>query len=205
VETSSAQYQRLREQMVERQIARRGIVDPRVLEVMRRVPRHRFVPQSVLPSAYADCALPIGEGQTISQPYIVALMTEALELAGHERALEIGTGCGYQAAILSELVESVHTIERHAVLAERAGLPQRAHARGRWHSRLAGGCSLRGHYHHRGRSRGASAALGSTGRRRSAGGPCWPRRLPESDPRTQEGQAHDHPAPGSGGLRAADR
>jgi len=120
VETSSAQYQRLQEQMVKIQISRRGIADPRVLEVMRRVPRHRFVPQSVLSSAYSDCALPIGEGQTISQPYIVALMTEALELEGHERALEIGTGCGYQAAILSELVERVHTIERHAVLAERA-------------------------------------------------------------------------------------
>ena len=120
MEASSAEYQRLREQMVETQIALRGIADPRVLEVMRQVPRHRFVPKHLLSAAYADCALPIGEGQTISQPYIVALMTEALELKGHERVLEVGTGSGYQAAILSKLAQEVYTIERHAVLAERA-------------------------------------------------------------------------------------
>jgi protein-L-isoaspartate(D-aspartate) O-methyltransferase len=106
--------------MVDNQIARRGIVDPRVLQAMREVPRHRFVPEHLLPSAYADSALPIGEGQTISQPYIVALMTEALELQGDEQALEIGTGSGYQAAILCRLAKQVLSIERHAVLADRA-------------------------------------------------------------------------------------
>jgi protein-L-isoaspartate(D-aspartate) O-methyltransferase len=106
--------------MVDSQIARRGIVDHRVLEAMRQVPRHRFVPDHLLPSAYADSALPIGEGQTISQPYIVALMTETLELGGSEQVLEIGTGSGYQAAILCQLAEQVFSIERHAVLADRA-------------------------------------------------------------------------------------
>lgn len=120
MKASSAEYQRLRVRMVETQIASRGIADERVLQAMREVPRHRFVPEHLLSSAYADCALPIGEGQTISQPYIVALMTEALELQSHERVLEIGTGSGYQAAILSKLARDVYTIERHAVLAERA-------------------------------------------------------------------------------------
>jgi protein-L-isoaspartate(D-aspartate) O-methyltransferase len=106
--------------MVDRQIARRGVKDARVLAAMREVPRHRFVPDAVLASAYADCALPIGQGQTISQPYIVALMTEALQLQVSDRVLEIGTGSGYQAAILSRLVETVYTIERHQPLAERA-------------------------------------------------------------------------------------
>ena len=105
-------HSRLRHQMVEGQIARRGVTDPRVLEAMRQVPRHRFMPDSLLQSAYADCALPIGEGQTISQPYIVALMTEALELKGNENTLEIGTGSGYQTAILAELSSRVYTIER---------------------------------------------------------------------------------------------
>ena len=119
--SSPDRYQQLREQMVERQIARRGIADPRVLQAMREVPRHRFVPQHLHASAYADSALPIGEGQTISQPYIVALMTEALDLGGEEQVLEIGTGSGYQAAMLSRLAESVYTIERHTVLARQAG------------------------------------------------------------------------------------
>jgi len=120
VDTSPTSYDREREQMVDRQIARRGVSDGRVLAAMREVPRHRFVPDTVLPSAYADCALPIGQAQTISQPYIVALMTEALKLQEHHRVLEIGTGSGYQAAILSHLVQQVYTIERHQALAERA-------------------------------------------------------------------------------------
>jgi protein-L-isoaspartate(D-aspartate) O-methyltransferase len=120
VGTPSAKLQRLRGQMVDNQIARRGVADPRVLAAMREVPRHRFVPERLLSSAYSDSALPIGEGQTISQPYIVALMTEELKLQGHERVLEIGTGSGYQAAVLSRLVAEVYSIERHAVLAERA-------------------------------------------------------------------------------------
>jgi len=100
-----------RRNMVETQIEVRGIKDPRLLEVMRRIPRHLFVPENLRPEAYADEPLPIGEGQTISQPYIVAYMTEKLELRGPERVLEVGTGSGYQTAVLSELVESVFSVE----------------------------------------------------------------------------------------------
>lgn len=110
----------LRELMVNEQIARRGINDPRLLEAFRRVPRHRFVPLDSRPQAYRDGPLPIGAGQTISQPYIVALMTDLLRLDGTQRVLEIGTGSGYQAAILGELARSVHTVERLPELAERA-------------------------------------------------------------------------------------
>ena len=110
-----------REQMVIRQIARRGVKNPAVLAAMRRVPRERFVPDHLQGSAYADCALPITEGQTISQPYIVALMTEALELQGGERVLEIGTGSGYQAAVLAEITAAVYSVERRDTLSETAG------------------------------------------------------------------------------------
>ena len=106
--------------MVDRQLAGRDIVDPQVLRVMRRVPRHLFVPERVREYAYADHPLPIGEEQTISQPYIVAFMTQALELKKGNRVLEIGTGSGYQAAVLAELVEEVYTIEIIPALAERA-------------------------------------------------------------------------------------
>jgi protein-L-isoaspartate(D-aspartate) O-methyltransferase len=106
--------------MVDEQIAARGVRDPRVLAAMRRVPRHEFMPEAMRVQAYGDHAMPIGEGQTISQPYIVALMSELLELRGEERVLEIGTGSGYQAAILAELCRKVYTIERVKVLAERA-------------------------------------------------------------------------------------
>lgn len=109
-----------RKRMVEEQIVARGIRDPRVLEAMRKVPRHEFFPEALRSRAYTDNAMPIGEGQTISQPYMVALMTELLELAGNERVLEIGTGSGYQAAILSELCAKVYTIERVKTLADRA-------------------------------------------------------------------------------------
>ncbi len=101
-----------RERMVREQIEARGIKDPRVLAAMRKVPRHLFVDEALWPQAYNDYPLPIGEGQTISQPYIVALMTAALELKGDEKVLEIGTGSGYQTAILAELAKSVFTIER---------------------------------------------------------------------------------------------
>ncbi|MFZ0960278.1 MAG: protein-L-isoaspartate(D-aspartate) O-methyltransferase [Terriglobia bacterium] len=100
-----------RERMVQEQIAARGIRDPRVLEAMRKVPRHRFVPPKMQPSAYEDSALPIGLGQTISQPYVVAFMTEALELQPQDRVLEIGTGSGYQAAVLSVLAREVYSLE----------------------------------------------------------------------------------------------
>jgi protein-L-isoaspartate(D-aspartate) O-methyltransferase len=106
--------------MVSYQIERRGVRDECVLSAMRSVLRHEFVPPEMRVHAYEDCPLSIGLGQTISQPYIVALMTELLRLKGTENVLEIGTGSGYQAAVLSALANRVHTIERHAELAERA-------------------------------------------------------------------------------------
>lgn len=114
-------FRQQRETMIQQQLIPRGIHDPRVLEAMRRVPRHVFLPRRVRDVAYRDGALPIGNKQTISQPYIVALMTQMLQLQGHERVLEIGTGSGYQAAVLCELAESVVSIERHPLLAGRAG------------------------------------------------------------------------------------
>ncbi len=110
-----------RERMVTDQLICRNIYDERLLEAMRTVPRHMFVPQEYRHSAYADGPLPIGNRQTISQPYIVALMTQLLLLQGNERVLEVGTGSGYQAAILGTLASEVHTIERHAALSQRAG------------------------------------------------------------------------------------
>jgi protein-L-isoaspartate(D-aspartate) O-methyltransferase len=103
--------QRARAAMVERQLQGRDIDDPRVLEVMGKVPRHLFVPERTRSSAYRDSALPIDDGQTISQPYIVALMTQTLALQPDDRVLEVGTGSGYQAAVLAELVQEVFTIE----------------------------------------------------------------------------------------------
>jgi len=114
------QYINERWRMVEEQIAGRSIQDQRLLEVMRSVPRHCFVPAEYRHLAYADGPLPIGSGQTISQPYIVALMTQALQLNDEDRVLEIGTGSGYQAAILAHLAGEVYTIERHKGLARRA-------------------------------------------------------------------------------------
>ncbi len=116
----SPEYQRSREYMIQRQIVARGISDRAVLAAMEKVPRHEFVPQSLRSKAYDDRPLPIGEGQTISQPYIVALMTEALRLAPGDKVLEIGTGSGYQAAVLAELVEQVYTIEIIESLGKRA-------------------------------------------------------------------------------------
>ncbi len=115
-----AHYANLRNRMVTEQIISRGIHDEHVLEALRRVPRHLFVPEEYANIAYSDSPLPIGHGQTISQPYIVALMTELLELEGEENVLEVGTGSGYQAALLAYLAHRVHTIERHAELAETA-------------------------------------------------------------------------------------
>ncbi|MCE5250263.1 protein-L-isoaspartate(D-aspartate) O-methyltransferase [bacterium] len=109
-----------RERMVNNQIKARGIRDSRVLKAMMKVPRHLFVPPSCRSQSYNDCPLPIGEGQTISQPYIVAFMTEVLELRKSDRVLEIGTGSGYQAAILGEIVDEVYTIELIPELGERA-------------------------------------------------------------------------------------
>lgn len=110
-----------RNRMVDRQIAGRGIENKRVLEAMRTIPRHRFVPEEQKLSAYDDKPLTIGHGQTISQPYIVALMTELCDLRGNEKVLEIGTGSGYQAAILGTLASEVYSIEIHEELSKRAG------------------------------------------------------------------------------------
>jgi len=109
-----------RGRMVSEQLERRGIRDPRVLRAVGKVSRHLFVDEALVGRAYGDHPLPIGEGQTISQPYMVALMTEALELAGHERVLEIGTGSGYQTAVLAELCGKVFTVERLKNLSDRA-------------------------------------------------------------------------------------
>jgi protein-L-isoaspartate(D-aspartate) O-methyltransferase len=105
-------YERQRDEMVRTQMEARGITDPKVLAAFRRVPRHLFVSEALRDQAYGDFPLPIGEQQTISQPYIVAEMTQALELGAEDRVLEIGTGSGYQAAILAEIVFRVYTIER---------------------------------------------------------------------------------------------
>ena len=113
-------FQRLREQMVRRDIAGRGIVDPRVLAAMGKVPRHLFVAADLRPHAYDDTPLPIAEEQTISQPYIVALMTQVIAPAYGKKVLEIGTGSGYQAAILAEVVRDVYTIEINPRLAATA-------------------------------------------------------------------------------------
>jgi protein-L-isoaspartate(D-aspartate) O-methyltransferase len=113
-------FERERQRMVEEQIMGRGISDERVLKAMRTVPRHEFLPEAIRGNAYVDQALPLGEGQTMSQPYMVALMTELLKLNGTERVLEIGTGSGYQAAVLAELCEKVYTVERIKVLADKA-------------------------------------------------------------------------------------
>jgi len=109
-----------RNQMVEDQIVRRGIRDASVLDAMRKIPRHLFVPEEQRHLSYVDGPLPIGYSQTISQPYIVAFMSERLALRGEETVLEVGTGSGYQAAILSRLAQQVHTIERYPRLAEAA-------------------------------------------------------------------------------------
>ena len=106
--------------MVEQDIRNRGLKDPAVLTVMGKVPRHLFVDESLRSRAYGDYPLPIGDGQTISQPYVVALMTEALRLKPGDRVLEIGTGSGYQAAVLAEIVNAVYTVEIRKALADRA-------------------------------------------------------------------------------------
>lgn len=113
-------YAIARRRMVEKQIRERGIFDPLVLEAMLQVPRHRFVEEALIGQAYSEFPLPIGDKQTISQPYIVAAMTAALALTGGERVLEIGTGSGYQTAVLSCIASRVYTVERIPMLARRA-------------------------------------------------------------------------------------
>lgn len=112
MQRASVKYKRLRDEMVQNQIEARGINDPRVLAAFRKIPRHLFVSEALMDQSYGDFPLPIGEQQTISQPFIVAEMTQALELHKDDRVLEIGTGSGYQTAILAEIVFRVYTIER---------------------------------------------------------------------------------------------
>jgi protein-L-isoaspartate(D-aspartate) O-methyltransferase len=120
VSIKETEFETARGVMLEEQIRGRGIVDQTLLQAIGSVPRHEFVPYVSRDEAYEDGPLPIGEGQTISQPYIVAYMTAALELIGNERALEIGTGCGYQAAVLSCLAKEVHSVEVHSELGQAA-------------------------------------------------------------------------------------
>jgi protein-L-isoaspartate(D-aspartate) O-methyltransferase len=110
-------FVRLRHEMVDKQIISRGISDQRVLDVFEKIPRHKFVPEEYQKSSYGDFPLPIGENQTISQPYIVALMTETLQLQNTDKVLEVGTGSGYQTAILASLSKEVYSIERVEILA----------------------------------------------------------------------------------------
>jgi len=119
-ETQAEQFAAQREQMVNTQLRARGISDERVLAIMSRVPRHEFAAEEYREQAYEDHPVPIGEGQTLSQPYIVAIMLEALSLNGSEKVLEVGTGSGYQTALLAELAREVYSIERHASLAHSA-------------------------------------------------------------------------------------
>jgi protein-L-isoaspartate(D-aspartate) O-methyltransferase len=128
-----------RAEMVERQIRQRDVTNPRVLDAMRAVPREQFVPQALASQAYDDGPLPIGFGQTISQPYIVAYMTEVLDAAPSHKVLEIGTGSGYQAAILGELVREVYTIEIVPELAQRAETTLRALKKTNVHVRAGDG------------------------------------------------------------------
>jgi protein-L-isoaspartate(D-aspartate) O-methyltransferase len=117
---SAQDFKKLRERMVSRQIEERGVTNQKVLTVLRTVERHKFVPPEYRSQAYDDCPLPIGQGQTISQPYIVALMTEMLDPDSTKKILEIGTGSGYQAAVLAMLCDTVYTIEINKVLGSRA-------------------------------------------------------------------------------------
>jgi len=128
-----------RMRMVEEQLRKRGVHDERVLQAMQKVPRHRFLPEDKWPLAYADGPVQIGHGQTLSQPYMVALMSQSLKLMGHEKVLEIGTGSGYQSAVLLELADELFTIERIGALAAEAEGILRALNYSRFHVRIADG------------------------------------------------------------------
>ena len=164
--------------MVEEQLVRRGLRDEEVLAAMRSVPRHLFVPDEGAAEAYADSPLPIGLGQTISQPYMVALMTSLLEVDVRSKVLEIGAGSGYQTAVLAEVAGEVYAVERLAPLAERAradARPPRLRQRARRHRRrrqgLARAGAVPGHPGGGRRRRGAARAARAARRRRPARGP----------------------------------
>ena len=201
-----------RERMVAEQVAARGVADARVLEAMRRVPRHRFVEEALRERAYGDYPLPIGEGQTISQPFMVGRMTELLRLTGREKVLEIGTGSGYQAAVLSLCAARVCTVERLPRLAARArqtleelGLHERMGADGQWDVRLAGRGALRSDSRGGGRPHGAATAVRAADRGRvhdHAGG----RSGRSAAPAHREGAGRDARHRGLGmRVRAPDR
>ena len=169
-----------RERMINHQLIRRGIEDPRVIDAMRTVPRHEFVSATFREHAYSDEPLPIGEGQTISQPYIVALMTEALQLRSGERVLEIGTGSGYQAAIMAQMGTEVYSVERLASLETTArdrlrmlgyGAVQ-VQSRG-WQRRLAGGGTVRRRAAHGGGTRGSPFTAATAPRDGTHGTADW--------------------------------
>ena len=175
-DTSDCGVRRLR--MVEEQLVRRGLHDQDVLAAMRSVPRHLFVPDEGAAEAYADTPLPIGLGQTISQPYMVALMTSLLEVDVRSKVLEIGAGSGYQTAVLAEVAGEVYAVERLAPLAERAratlarlGYANVRLAIGDGARGLARAGAVPGHPGRGGGRRGAARAARSARRRRPAGGP----------------------------------
>jgi len=137
--TSETNREAERIRMVEEQLRKRGVHDERVLQAMQKVPRHRFLPEDKKPLAYTDGPVQIGHGQTMSQPYMVALMSQSLKLMGHEKVLEIGTGSGYQSAVLLELADELFTIERIGALAAEAEGILRALNYSRFHIRIADG------------------------------------------------------------------
>jgi len=169
--------------MVTLQLEARGIRDPRVLAAMREVPRHQFVSEEQVELAYEDCALPIGEGQTISQPYVVAWMLEALALRAGDRALEVGAGSGYAAAILSRLVRAVFAIERDPALVREARRRLASRPRCSSSSRRAGGWCCRCAVRSATRRSCASSAAPTAGSTRAtsarcsscrwSSAPCW--------------------------------
>ena len=171
---AAREYAVARRRMVREQIAAAGVTDRRVLQAMEEVPRHLFVPRLLAARAQQASALPIGFGQTISKPFTVGLMTALLELQGHEHVLEVGTGSGYQAAVLARLARSVISVERVIPLAERSrqdpartGFRQR-HSRGpRRHHRLPGSRALRRHHRHGLRATSAASAAFASSRIRA--------------------------------------
>ncbi len=206
----AANLTRARERMVEIQLARRGIRSPAVLDAMRSVPRERFVQPGMEEFAYEDGPLPIPEGQTISQPFIVALMIEAAALGPHDRVLEVGAGSGYAAAVIGRIAKEVFAVERHPALAEAAGgigVRQRLGKGRRRHAGLAGRSTLRRDHRFGGRAGRARSVEAAAENRRAAG---HSGRRAGGRPDSEKIHAPSRGRLGRGGplrrlLRAADR